>query len=67
MWLDGKRIVKGIAGNYQRSRKCPYKVALKTLSNSKIPSEFLKEFKSHMECKSRLEVYGITQNNEKQY
>ncbi|RIB20469.1 kinase-like domain-containing protein [Gigaspora rosea] len=63
-WLDGVRKVN----SYKRSRKPSSTVALKTLTNSEENKvDFLKEFKSLMECKlqrnsTKLAIYGITQN-----
>ncbi|RIB26539.1 kinase-like domain-containing protein [Gigaspora rosea] len=65
-WLDGKRMVAGDNNvGYVRFRKKSCKVALKTLPGSQISSNFLNEFKNHMQCRlegSELEVYGLTQD-----
>ncbi|RIB13924.1 kinase-like domain-containing protein [Gigaspora rosea] len=71
-WLDGIRKVEYFKVDddnysYKRSREPNSIVALKTLANSKENNDFLKEFKSLMECKlnfSKLAIYGITQNTE---
>ncbi|RIB20018.1 kinase-like domain-containing protein [Gigaspora rosea] len=70
VWLDGKRIIEGNNDvGYARSRKrC--KVALKTLSSPQTSSNFLTEFQNHMQCRlggSELEIYGLTQNENKDY
>ncbi|RIB23032.1 kinase-like domain-containing protein [Gigaspora rosea] len=67
-WLDGKRTVSNVAGEFIQSRTPTCIVALKTLPGSQ--ENFLREFKSYTEFRlmgSNLEVYGLTQdttNNE---
>ncbi|RIB17610.1 kinase-like domain-containing protein [Gigaspora rosea] len=71
IWLGGKRTVEKIGEGYKQSRRIPYVVALKTLPGSKSDaSEFLNEFKTHMECRLEgieLEIYGLTQNEKDEY
>ncbi|RIB27355.1 kinase-like domain-containing protein [Gigaspora rosea] len=69
-WLDGihkveKIKVDGDNYSYKRAREPNSIVALKPLASSENNNDFLKEFKSFMECKlnySSLAIYGITQN-----
>ncbi|RIB29749.1 kinase-like domain-containing protein [Gigaspora rosea] len=71
-WLDGIRKIDEIEidnhYSYKKSRESNSIVALKTLASSEENNfDFLKEFKSFMECKlncSKLAIYGITQNTE---
>ncbi|RIB16531.1 kinase-like domain-containing protein, partial [Gigaspora rosea] len=71
-WLDGIRKVERIKDSnndiYKRAREQSSTIALKILASSmENNNDFLKEFKSLMECKlnlSKLAIYGITQNTE---
>ncbi|RIB15598.1 kinase-like domain-containing protein [Gigaspora rosea] len=69
IWLDGNRMVEGnnnLGHIRYRNKSC--EVALKTIAGShKSSSEFLNEFKNHMQCRlegSALEVYGLTRHTD---